>query len=231
MANTWICIRHPDKVGDKEGVYLGNQATITEKGRSQINEIIKRLASWNIKPEMVLGSSLERSVLLAKHVAFHLNLPVHTNQLFNEIDKPEFLVGERRTSRVHEQTMRAIRKLFDENKVPPGVRVKKRTELERETRETFKCIEQFSCDTVLLVGHAKRIASYAHWILKNEKTLRGYYQEADRNLVFDTTGITIFVRKPDRRTGRIHWHIQSLNDTAHAEYEENTDLIELAKKL
>jgi broad specificity phosphatase PhoE len=217
MANTWILIRHPDKEGDAKGIYAGNLASITAKGELEITDVIDRLLLWDDKPDMVLTSSIPRAVALGRYVAAALDIRnVVSTPIFNEIDKPQSLVGLRRDSPEHEGVMGAVRELFDSNQVPEGVPVKSREEVEEETREAFSLIENLSCETVLLVSHAKRIASYVHWVWENCETLEGYYRKSDRNLKVDTTGITVLKRLPDRRTGEVHWHIQSLNDTSHS---------------
>jgi broad specificity phosphatase PhoE len=216
MANTWILIRHPDKEGDAEGIYLGNGAKITPKGQLEITDVLDRLLLWDEKPQMVLTSLIPRAVELGQYVAGTLGITaIESLALFNEIDKPESLVGLRRGSQKHERIMRAVRRLFDQNKVPKGIHVMSRRELEAQTRQAFDYIESLPCEIVLVVSHAKRIASYVHWVLKNCRTLKGYYAEADRNLKIDTTGISVLKRMPDRRTKRVHWHVQMLNDTSH----------------
>jgi broad specificity phosphatase PhoE len=216
MANTLIAIRHPEKEGDIQGVYRGNADTITPNGQMQITEVIDRIRYWDERPELVISSAIPRAITLAGFVASELGLNFEINELFNEIDKPEFLVGERRDSDLHERTMREIREMFDLVTTPEGIQVCSRSQLEEQTRETFAYLESLPCETVLLVGHAKRIASYAHWIYHNE-TLHGYYETADRNLKLSPTGISVFKREPDRRNGEqdTHWHVDCWNDTAH----------------
>jgi broad specificity phosphatase PhoE len=217
MANTWILIRHPDKEGDAEGIYLGDKAQITPRGELQITDVLDRLKHWAEKPEIVLSSKLPRTEALALHVAEVLGIEkAEPNQLFNEIDKPQSLVGLRRNSREHERIMREVRRLFDQNRTPKGVSVKRRTQVQRDVREAFTHIENLPHDIALTVSHAKRIAAYVHWVWKGCKTLRGYYAETDRTLKFDTTGVTVLKRIPNRRTGRLHWHVQTINDTSHA---------------
>ena len=233
MANTWIMIRHPHKEGDAEGMYYGNESGITPEGYLQITEVIDRLRKWNQTPQLVTTSTLPRAYIPAKAIAHTLRVPVVPADLFDEIDKPAVLVGKRRSSREHIRVMRLVRALFDENKVPEGIHVKRRTQLETQTRQAFRYIEQLPCETVLTMSHAKRIASYLHWVLKNEKTLRGYYAESDPNFTIDTMGITVLRRKPDRRTGHIHWHVQTVNDTAHADVrsEGNPEHAELLSRM
>jgi hypothetical protein len=92
--------------------------------------------------------------------------------------------------------------------------VKTRRELEEETKRAFATVEAYPWESIVLVCHAKRIASYVHWVYRNG-TLEGFYKEADRHLLLDTTGVTILSRRPDRRTGEVRWHIGTVNDFSH----------------
>lgn len=217
MADTWYLVRHPDKEGDEEGLYLGDVARITKKGEVEAEQMVHRIGSLAVMPEMLISSVIPRALQLAMHIGHTLNLPTRASPLFNEIDKPEFLVGTYRSDPVHQSTMQAIRDMFDEDRVPPGISVKTRTELEEETRQAFAFIEALEFTTVLSVGHAKRIASHIHWVYNCGRTLKGYYDTVDRTVMLDTTGVTILKRKPDRRTGEMHWHIATINDTSHSE--------------
>lgn len=225
MANKLILIRHPDKAGDNEGVYLGNTALITEQGERQIPLVIGRLRL--LVPEAVTCSIFPRAVLLAERIAGELKLPVPIrSEFFNEIDKPQFLVGMRRDDPVHVEVMQAIRDQFDEDRVPTellrGESIKSRTELEEEIRRTFVFVENFSYGspisphTLLAVTHAKRIAAILHW-LYHKGSLKGYYQTTDEVLKISTTGITILTREPNRRTNELQWHIRTVNEEAHME--------------
>lgn len=212
MANRWIIVRHPHKEGEDEGVYLGDDARITEKGRAQAEILLKRIEKF--KPDGVVSSAIPRAMELAELFGHRLDRPVLVDPIFNEIDKPSFLVGLSRTDDLYGSVLKEIRELFDEDRVPKGVNVKTRSELEEETRRAFATVEAYPMDTIVLVCHAKRIASYVHWVYRNE-TLEGFYKEADRHLVLSTTGLTILSRKPDRRTGEQRWHIETVNDFSH----------------
>jgi broad specificity phosphatase PhoE len=212
MANTWIIVRHPHKEGSDEGVYLGHDAQVTEKGRKEAEVLLERLEK--LKPDQVVSSAIPRAIELAEMFAHRLDVPVIVDSTFNEIDKPSFLVGLSRTDPQYESVLKEIKEGFDDNITPKGVKVKTRTELEEETRRAFETIEAYPCESVMLVCHTKRIASYIHWVYRNG-TLEGLYSEADRHLILDPTGITILIRKPDRRTEEVHWHIKTVNDTSH----------------
>gem|GEM_PF-4647896 len=212
MANRWIIVRHPHKEGEDEGVYLGNDARITEKGKQQAEVLIKRLEGF--KPDGIVSSAIPRAVELAEMFGHRLDRPVLVDPIFNEIDKPKFLVGLSRTDPLYESTLKEIREGFDDNVLPKGVTVKARSELEEETKRAFDTVEAYPMDTIVLVCHAKRIASFVHWVYRNG-TLEGFYKEADRHLILSTTGLTILARRPDRRTGEVRWHIDTVNDFSH----------------
>ena len=212
MADTWIIIRHPHKEGQDEGVYLGHDARITEKGKRQAELLLKRIEK--LRPDGIVSSAIPRAVELAEQFGHRLGKPVIIDALFNEIPKPSFFVGLSRTDPLYASTLKEIRDLFDADKVPEGVTVKRRTELEEETREAFAKVEAYPMKTIVLITHTKRIGSYVHWVYRNG-TLKGFYDEADKHLTFSTTGVTILARRPDRRTGEVRWHIDTVNDYSH----------------
>ena len=214
MANTWIIVRHPHKEGEDEGVYLGNDARITEKGKRQAEVLAARLE--RLRPEGVVSSAIPRAIELAEMFGHRFNVPVLVDPIFNEIEKPSFLVGLSRTDPMYESVLKDIRSGFDEDRLPEGVSIKTRSELEEETRRAFSTVENYPMESIVLVCHAKRIASFVHWVYRNG-TLQGFYQEADRHLILSTTGLTILTRRPDRRTGEVHWHIGTVNDYSHDE--------------
>ncbi len=217
MANTFICVRHPDKDGDAEGVYWGDRARITQKGEQEAEILYRRIAALREHPELVLSSTLLRSLALAQRIGIDLFLPYQPNALFDEIGKPDFFEGIRKDDPVYRDVSAAIRALFDDDEAPAGIPVKRRSELEEETRRTFAYIESLTEDTVLLVGHAKRIASYIHWVYCGEKTLRGFYDTADRTIRLSTTGITIFKREAGRHGEAPYWQLYCVNDVSHQE--------------
>lgn len=212
MADTWIIVRHPHKEGEDEGVYLGHDARITEKGKRQAEVLIERLE--RLKPDGVISSAIPRAIELAEMFGHRLDRPILVDPIFNEIEKPSFLTGLSRTDPMYESVLREIREGFDDNVLPKGVTVKTRTELEEETKRAFTTVENYPMEKIVLVCHAKRIASFVHWIYRNG-TLEGFYKEADRHLILSTTGLTILTRRPDRRTGEVHWHIGTVNDYSH----------------
>lgn len=251
MVNKWILVRHPDKEGDAEGVYAGNKARVTEKGMAQIERMAARLRLMH--PDLILSSELPRAIELARVLAQHNSMriaSVPSCKLFNEIDKPQFLVGMERNDPRHDHLMWAIRdgfdmdrtpdlafvqKLwegFDDHPVPQSFSVKTRSELEEETRQTFALIERYftKFNTILTVSHAKRIASYVHWTYRNG-TLEGYYREADENLMLENAGVTILVHKPSRRTRMPRWHIGSVNDVSHEDIAYEFNLKKLLAKV
>lgn len=227
MANTWILIRHPDKIGDKEGVYLGDTAGITELGRQQMALVTERLKQ--LCPMVVTCSMFPRAVTLAEHIAAELGLgePVQTG-LLNEIDKPRFLIGMKRTDEEHQKVMQAIRDGWDADTVPVdllrGETIRTRSEVERDLDRLFAMIEGFlptqhapAPEVMLSVSHAKTIAAIGQKVLSKDGSLVGYYDMADRAFKVSTTGITILVRRPNRRTGERHWHIQTWNEESHTD--------------
>jgi len=237
MANTWILIRHPDKEGDKEGVYLGDTAKITSAGQRQMDSVIPRLKL--LSPTIITCSMLPRAVTLAKHIAKELGLgdPIQTG-LLNEIDKPRFLIGRKREGRLHKTVMRAIRKEWNANTVPTrllrGEKIRKRSEVERDLKRLIKMVEEFRPthhapvpDVLLSVTHAKLIAAIGQMLWNKDGSLRDYYDEADSKLKVSTTGITILTREPNRRTRKMQWHVKTWNEETHADsaLEEFQDLI------
>ena len=214
MANRWIIVRHPHKEGEDEGIYLGDAARTTEKGKAQAEVLIERLQRFD--PDGVVSSAIPRAAELAEMFGKRLERPVLVDPIFNEIGKPSFFVGLSRTDPLYTSVLEEIREGFDDDRIPEGVSVKTRSELEEETKRAFATVEAYPWETIVLVSHAKRIASYVHWVYRNE-TLEGFYREADRNLILDTTGLTILARKPDRRTGEVRWHIDTVNDFSHDE--------------
>lgn len=234
MADVVYLVRHPDKEGDREGVYLGNDARITAHGHDQVLLTIARLKM--LHPYLVLTSKLPRSIELGHVLAHELNAHVEQHALFDEIDKPQHLVGMKRSDPAHVAAMQAIRDCFDDDRVPEGVEVKSRSQLEEETRQAFTLFEGHRHrpsygrkPAIVVVGHAKRIATYVHWALNGE-SLVGFYR-TDSHLKLDTASITTLVREPDRRTGVVGWHVQSVNDTWHLQQGVEWQFQELFAKL
>lgn len=249
MANRIDLVRHPDKEGDREGVYRGADAKITEQGWREAEVVIERLVSF--PHERIVSSEIPRAKALAELYARRLGYERIDHLAFlNEIDKPKFLVGLERTDPIHVEVMQTIRDCFDSGKLPmlsdrlrddirhrlgldlpPCIKVKGRAEVEAETAIAFKAFRAYTESSILVVCHAKRIASYVHWVYKNCRTLEGFYGEADQNLTIDTTGITTLLWKRDRRTGEMRWHVGAVNDTAHYEAAKNREFEQLVKAL
>ena len=231
MANTWILIRHPNKVGDDEGLYLGDTADITDSGWQQMPLVTDRLKL--LHPDAITCSLFPRAITLADHIAAQLGVEtVLKHGLFNEIAKPRFLIGMRRDDPIHIEVMQAIRDQFDDDTIPTdllrGEKIERRSELEDRVRKAFQYVESLPlAEVVLTVSHAKFIAALVHWLWENG-TLKGYYPKADRSLKISTTGITILSREPNRRTGEIEWLIKTINEEAHidaGEYEALASLL------
>jgi len=239
MANIWVLIRHPDKVGDKEGIYFGDTATITEFGRQQMTLVIARLKL--LCPAVVTCSMFPRAVMLAEHIAAELGLgePVQTG-LLNEIDKPRFLIGLKRTDPLHQDVMQAIRDGWDADTVPEhllrGEKIRSRSEVEHDLDRLFTMVEGFlpthhapAPEVMLSVSHAKTIAAIGQKILSKDGSLVGYYDMADRAFKVSTTSITILKRRPNRRTGELQWHIQTWNEESHTDIGFDEELRSIIK--
>lgn len=241
MANVLILIRHPKKMGDEEGIYLGDLAEITQEGEQELPLVTARLKL--IGPTALICSMFPRAYTLAKYIATELGLglPIQLRQL-NEIDKPQFLRGRKRRGRLHTRVMRTIRRLWNANKVPTellrGEKIRTRKEVERDIKYLFRFVENFSLphgdpetDIVCAVSHAKTIAAIVHWVYRGDGTLLDYYEQADRALKVNTTGITILRREPNRRTGKIEWVIDTTNERSHTEIGHDEELRSLIKDI
>lgn len=239
MANKLILIRHPDKVGDAEGIYLGNRAGITAKGQEQIPLVIARLKL--LLPDAVICSMYPRAVALAERISEELHIPEPIqSDLFNEIDKPQFLIGMHRDDPVHQEVMQAIRDQFDDDSVPTellrGEKIRTRSEIEEEIRKLFLYVEHFRTDspilpnTLLAVTHAKKIAALLHYVY-NRGSLKGYYQTSDRAIKISTTGVSILTLEPDRRTHEMAWHIRTVNEEVHMDIGYDEEMRKLLRTL
>lgn len=228
MADTWIIIRHPHKDGEEDGIYLGDTALITERGRQEMKLIIPRLKLLN--PTVITCSQLPRAIILAEHIAAELGLPepVKTG-LLNEIDKPRHLIGMHRDSPQHEGVMRPIREGWNADVVPTyvlcGEKIRSRTEVERDLHKLFRMVETFPAtsqtpvpDVLLSVTHAKLTAAIGHMVWRRDGTLLDYYNTSDSSLKVSTTGISILRREPNRRDpDLVEWHIQTWNEESHTD--------------
>lgn len=239
MANRLILVRHPKKAGDKEGMYLGNAATLTEEGHDEIPLVIARLKLMGV--DAVTCSVFPRAVTLAERIAEELKLPPPVrSDLFNEVDKPQFLVGMRREDPVHKEVMQAIRERFDRDRVPAGLlrgeKIKTRSEMEEEIRRLFLFVKNFRTDspippdTLLAVTHAKKIAAILHYVYQRG-SLKGYYKTTDHSVEINTAGITTLAFMPNRHTGQNEWKIRTLNDIVHLEIAYEEKLRSLIQKL
>jgi broad specificity phosphatase PhoE len=207
MANVLILLRHPQKEDDIDGVYRGRHAKITEQGLRESQLIIEELVNYQI--DAVMSSTIERAGLLGARIAKRLNRPLYLDPLLNELEKPEAFIDREYLNPDVQAFMLEWRERFDDDYVPEGVAAKSRSGLEEEMRELFAHVEAYPHERVVGVSHAKRIALIYHWVYRGERTLEGYYREADRSLLIENTEPIVFIRKPDRRTSEMHWHIGS----------------------
>jgi broad specificity phosphatase PhoE len=236
MARTWILMRHPHKEGDDEGIYLGDTASITSRGEAEMHWVIERLK--HLCPEAVTCSMFPRAVALAEHIASELGreADIIKHGLLNEVSKPRFLIGMKRTDPVHIEVMQSIRDQFDDDTVPThllrGEKIQTRSELESTIRRLFHFIENIrTADVVLSVSHAKLIAAILHYVYRGDGTLLGYYTMADRALKLSTTGISILTFEPNRRSGKQEWHIKTINEEAHVDSADFTSLRSILDKI
>ena len=249
MANRIDLVRHPKKEGENEGLYLGTQAQITSEGWEETEVLINRL--MRMPHDVVVTSQIPRAIQLARVYAERLGNPEPESfEFFNEIDKPQWLVGLHRSDPIHVRVMKTIRDSFDSARVPLlttdlqqeiacrlgldlplRINVKGRRALEAQMQRIFNYFDSLDANTALCVTHAKLIGAILHWQNSGQKSLKGFYQTTDRNYKFHTTGITTLVREPDRRTGELHWHIEAVNDTSHYDAAKHQELEELLKQL
>lgn len=252
MANRVDIVRHPTKVGEDEGIYLGWDAQVSERGWWEAEVVVKRLAE--MPHDLIACSELPRSQALAKMYGDRLGLPVQTYPILNEIKKPAYLVGLQRTDPIHVQVTKIIRDAFAEDRVPMlteelQVEIKKRQGinapleipiesrqmLEEKAAKTFLQFENFTnkdgtqVQSTLAISHAKNIASLLQFALLG--TLKGFYTGFDRNLKVSNTGISTFIREPDRRTGELIWKVGSVNDTSHIDRDTTANLQAIVGKL
>lgn len=215
MRQILLLLRHPEKEDDLDGIYRGHEAKITERGLRQVEAVTSMLVDLQI--DAILSSALMRTGLMAAHIADRLQRPVTIEPLLNELDKPKHLIGKRYDHPEARALMQEHRDRFDEDHVPEGSGLQSRSMLEQEMRDLFTRIERMPQHRILAVTHAKRIAACRHWVYKGERTLEGYYREADRTLLIENTDIFVLIRQPDRRTGEPHWHIGSLESLRRAD--------------
>lgn len=253
MADRIDLVRHPDKDGDAEGIYLGWNATISNRGAEEAEYVVRRLGQF--PHELIVSSQIPRAITLAKMYGERLNVPVMTDPLFNEIAKPQFLVGLHREDPIHIEVTRIIRDAFDDDgeallpadlqkriwdqlglAVDAKLKIENRTDLERRVENIFRRFDvlrredSVQVHSALIVSHAKLIAAIIQYGMCG--TLRGFYSQGDRVLKINTTGITTFVREPDRRPPYDSiWKIANVNDTAHIDRSMEDKLHGLAHQL
>jgi len=223
-----IFIRHPHTNEEHDGIFRGDHAEVTDKGKTEARLVAERIANLSLVTHIVT-STLPRSQQLAKTIALAvaqhgLSMPAFIpSDLFVEIKKPtEFLDVHRKHPEVVRISHR-MRRLFDLDYRYSDEENRWRVEL--RLFHALRLLSELDARYVVVVTHGKFMRALWHFLYRGGR-FRRFYQEADRVLELEHTGIVICRMRPSFRTGTIQWNLSSWNDVGHRQGFNIQDLIE-----
>ena len=88
--NCFIMIRHGESIWNKDSKFTGwTNIPLTNNGRKEASQIVQTLIKYNICPNIIFTSVLERSIdtsnIIKKEINnYNLDIPIHTSWRLNE---------------------------------------------------------------------------------------------------------------------------------------------------
>lgn len=208
-TQTFYFIRHPHTNDEVDGIYRGEEASITEEGRQQAQNVAARIGDIHV--DRVITSTIPRAVELAQLISAHGILPLTAKGLFKECRKPSVTVGKRRDHPESKRIMKTIRERFDDQYLHSDE--ENREMLERRVAAALEYLASLPQARIAVVTHGKFLRMIWHYLYEGE-TLEGFYRKADRRLEHDNVGVTVIALKPNYRNGKRDWTLVTWNDTA-----------------
>lgn len=225
-------IRHPHTNDEVDGIYRGEYAEVTEKGREESIIVAGRIAELGI--ECIVTSTYARSIHLTNVLRDRCQvgrtelIPLIPSELFVECRKPSFTVLRARNDPKSVRVMSRIRRWFDWYYRHSDE--ESRWHLEGRAHKALRLLSELECDRVAVVTHGKFMRVLWHYIYENG-SLEGFYKKADRRLEHDNTGVTTIILKGGHRSSGLQWNQKSWNDCGHTDAFMSHDVLKaLASK-
>jgi hypothetical protein len=159
---------------------------------------------------------LKRAAQLAILIQKELGMLVQMHDLFNEWKAPTIRQGGLRTDQELQEISQRIRENFSAEVPHQYYDEETRPMIEERTRQIFSFLSVQPQRVVALVGHAKQLCGMHEWVMHGD--LSHYYRVPgpDTRLEIDPASMSVFVRKPDRRTGIPEWTVRLWNSVPHS---------------
>lgn len=201
-------VRHGESESNVDGIYRGEEAQLTESGRTQARTVAERIRRLGV--EAVISSTFLRAHDTASAIGERLDLPVETVKLFGEWAEPTHILGTHRDDPEREAERDAI---FAAHHDPHYRHHDEETfaELVARAEAALRALREHPASRICVVTHGGFLRILTGIIiLGSDFTKKNFYRML-RHLLTTNTGIT-YVKLEDEARG---WRMVTWNDQSH----------------
>jgi len=210
-------VRHGESEGNAGTVWVDETSQLSEKGKGQAGIVAERFIKLPV--DIVISSSMTRSIETAGIIAGRLNKKVEQSDLFGERKHPSILYGKVRIDPAAVKISDEVRKNFH----LPGYRYSDEENFDDFKKRSLACLEYLenrSEEHIVVVTHGFFLRVLMAAVVFGDELTGEECEHMIRSLLMDNTGITV-VRLRDApyrlRTGELgsKWELRVWNDHAH----------------
>ena len=151
MKRVYI-LRHGESESNViKGIYKGQDAHLTEKGRGDINNILKFVE--DLKIDKLVSSSYVRAIQTSQIIAKSINREIEVSNFFVEWEHPSDILGLTHEDNKFKTVKQNVKKLFLENRSFSDE--ESFSDLCNRAEKAKLYLEKIQDENILVVGHGK----------------------------------------------------------------------------
>lgn len=210
-------IRHGESVANANGIDMGQNSQLSEKGRLQSKILAERIA--NISDiEGIISSSFPRAYETAMIIHAHTNISIEFNELFVQRKRPSILQGKPHN---HQEAIQIMKNIFDGYLVPNYRHSDEENldDLSERAVKSLNYLAQHRWGKICVITHGMFLRTIFATIFSNLKLSGNYLRQSIECLEPDNAGISHIVYdksyNPISCNSSPRWRIISWNDISH----------------
>lgn len=211
-------VRHGESDSNADGVFRGEEASVTDAGKRQIELVAERIAK--IKVDAVIASPFPRTMETAAVIADRLGLSVEISELFVERRRPSLFKGK---AYVEPPVSKGSKEIFEGYAVLGHRHSDEENfdDLKQRMLDALAFLARHEKDRLCVATHGIFVRVLLAVVIAGNDTSGTDLQRMLKTFVMDNTGITYLrFRSPAPYSHPLgttlgEWQVISWNDSAH----------------
>ncbi len=210
MAKHLYFVRHGESNSNADGVFRGEESSLSEKGEKEARTVAERMQRIGI--DAIVSSPFLRTMQTAEPISQLLDLPIEEDDLLIEFRWPSMHIGKSRNDPEMQELRDAVMGNFGVNNYTHSDE-ESFDEFKDRTKKALTLLEQHPAERLCVVTHGIFLRMMLMVILHGDD-FTGKEFKGTWNLALSNTGVT-YAKKVPTEEWHNSWNVVSWNDSSH----------------